>query len=364
MEYLTEVLASGHLSGDGPFTARAAATLRGWTGAHDVLMTPSCTDALEMTALLLGIGPGDEVVVPSFTFVSTANAFAMFGARVVFADVRPDTMNIDPDAVREVVTDRTRAIVVVHYGGVACDMDALSAISAATGVPLIEDNAHGLLGTVDGTPLGSLAPLATLSFHQTKNFSCGEGGALLINDPQFTARAEVLREKGTNRTQFLRGDVDRYTWVDAGSSYLLSDVLAALLQAQFDDADAIQGRRLHAWRSYDAALATWAAGLGIARPVVPQSAEHPAQLYWLLMPDAAMRTAFIAHLRAQGVSAAFHYQALNASPMGMASGGVPGTCPVAEMASDRLVRLPVFSDIGADECARVIDAVLTFDGDA
>ena len=362
MEYLADAFASGHVSGDGPFTARAAATIAEWTGAGDVLMTPSCTDALEMCALLLGIGPGDEVIVPSFTFVSTANAFALFGAHLVFADVQTGTMNIDPDSVRELVTERTRAIVVVHYGGVGCEMDSLAAIATSAGVPLIEDNAHGLLGTLDGAPLGSFAPLATLSFHETKNFSCGEGGALLVNDHSMRDRAEILREKGTNRSQFFRGAVDKYTWVDLGSSYLLSDPLAAVLQAQFEDSDAIQARRHAAWRAYDAALHSWAAELAVHLPAVPSGADHPAHLYWMVMPDLETRTAFIRHLRDRDVHAVFHYQALNISPRGLSFGGRPGACPVAEMASDRLVRLPLFSDMRQDEYEQVIDATLSFGG--
>ncbi len=360
MDYLADAFASGHVSGDGPFTARAAETIASWTGAREVLMTPSCTDALEMSALLLGISPGDEVIVPSFTFVSTATAFALFGARIVFADVQADTMNIDPEAVLSLLSDRTRAIVVVHYGGVGCDMAALLEISERAGVPLIEDNAHGLLGAIDGVPLGSFAPLATLSFHETKNFSCGEGGALLVNDPAMIDRAEILREKGTNRSQFFRGAVDKYTWVDLGSSYLLSDPLAAVLQAQFEDADVIQGRRRAAWQGYNAALEPWARDLGITLPFVPALVDHPAHLYWMLMPNLATRTAFIEHLRCLGVQAVFHYQALNISPMGLSYGGKRGACPVAEMASDCLVRLPVFSDMTGDERERVLDATLSF----
>ena len=361
-EYLAEAFASGHVSGDGPFTARAATTLADWIGASDVLMTPSCTDALEMCALLLGIEPGDEVIVPSFTFVSTANAFALFGAQIVFADVQPGTMNIDPDSVRGLLTARTRAIVVVHYGGVGCDMPSLLALSAASGVPLIEDNAHGLRGALDGAALGSFAPLATLSFHETKNFSCGEGGALVINDIATRDRAEILREKGTNRSQFFRGAVDKYTWVDLGSSYLLSDPLAAVLQAQVEDVDAIQERRHAAWRAYDTTLGSWATDAGVDLPSIPSGVEHPAHLYWMLMPDLATRTAFIAHMRERDVHAVFHYQALNVSPMGMSFGGEVGTCPVAEMASDRLVRLPVFSDMRRAEYEQVIEATLSFRG--
>ena len=359
--YLSDSFASGHISGDGPFTDRATRLLGEVTGVESILLTPSCTDALEMAALLLDLQPGDEVIVPAYTFVSTANAFAMFGARPVFADVRPEDMNLDPDSVSDLTSPRTRAIVPVHYGGVACDMDRLLDIAADVGALVVEDNAHGLFGSdVHGRPLGSIGHLSTLSFHETKNISCGEGGALLLNDPAMVTRAEVLREKGTNRTLFFRGEVDRYTWVDLGSSYLLADPLAAVLVAQLEDADAIQARRRTAFERYALDLADWADAVDVRLGLPASEANHPSHLFWMLMPDLDTRSAFIAHMRARGVHAVFHYQALNASPMGARFGAAAGQCPVAEDATDRLVRLPVFSDITPDEVARAIEATVAF----
>jgi dTDP-4-amino-4,6-dideoxygalactose transaminase len=360
MEFLEEAFASGHLAGDGRFSNRVAATLVDWVGSESALLTPSCTDALEMTAILCGMERGDEVIVPSFTFVSTANAFALLGIRPVFADVLPGALNIDPQSVAALITTKTRAVVVVHYGGVGCAMDELLAITTAAGIHLIEDNAHGLLGRYRGEPLGSFGALTTLSFHETKNFSCGEGGALLVNDRDLVERAEVIREKGTNRSQFFRGEVDKYTWVDVGSSYLLGEPLAAILMAQFEFARAIQGRRHAAWTAYAEALPGWASAVGARLPVVPADCDHPAHLYWVWMPDLATRSAFIAHMRALGIHAVFHYQALHFSPMGQQLGGQPGDCPVSEAATDCLVRLPLFSDITEDERDRVISAALAF----
>jgi dTDP-4-amino-4,6-dideoxygalactose transaminase len=317
-----------------------------------------------MCALLAGIGPGDEVIVPSYTFVSSANAFALFGATPVFADSDPDTLNIDPDSVASLMSDRTRAIVVVHYGGVPCDMNALCSIASRAGACLIEDNAHGLFGSYQGRPLGSFGALSTLSFHETKNISCGEGGALVVNDPALVDRAEIIWEKGTNRSQFFRGQVDKYTWVDKGSSYLLAEPLAAALCAQLDFADEIQRRRRTAWNGYQEELATWAADQGIRLPHVPGDADHPSHLYWMACPDLTMRSAFIQHMRRQDVHAVFHYQALSASPAGMLLGIAPDGCPVAEAASDTVVRLPLFSDMQPDELERVIEATLSFRGTA
>ncbi len=364
MEYVADSFASFALAGDGPFTARAAETLAGWSGGGRVLLTPACTDALEMTALLAGLKLGDEVIVPSFTFVSTANAFALFGVRPVFADSDPITMNVDPDSVRACITDRTRAVVVVHYGGVACDLDTLREITRDHGLLLIEDNAHGLLGAYRDEPLGSFGAMATLSFHETKNFSCGEGGALVVNDPELVERAEILREKGTNRARFFRGQVDKYTWVDTGSSYLLADPLAAVLTAQFEHADAIQERRHLAWATYDFALGDWAAQNGVTLPRIPPGRDHPAHLYWMWMPSPEDRTAFITHMRAAGVHVVFHYQALHESPMGERVGFTPQACPVASRATRELVRLPVFSDMQQSEVERVVDATLAFQGRA
>ncbi len=362
MEYIAECFAGGHISGDGGFSARVCDLLRGITSSGEVLLTPSGTDALEMAALLLDLQPGDEVIVPAYTFVSTANAFAIFGARPVFADSDPRHLNIDPDHVRSLVTSRTRAIVAVHYGGVACDLAELSSIAEGCGAMLIEDNAHGLFGTfgVDGRPLGSVGAISALSFHETKNISCGEGGALLINDPALVARAEVIREKGTNRRAFFRGHIDKYTWVDLGSSYLLAEPLAATLAAQLEHAGVIQQRRHEAWHRYSQELAEWADDVGATLSSKAPTGEHPAHLFAITLGSAADRPAFIEHMRSHSIYAAFHYQALNASPFASRLPGPATPCPVAERASECLVRLPLFSDMRSAEIERVICATALF----
>ncbi|MFC4057829.1 dTDP-4-amino-4,6-dideoxygalactose transaminase [Planomonospora corallina] len=361
LKYLTEALNGRGTSGDGPFTHRASELLERMTGANRALLTTSCTHALEMAALLLDLRPGDEVIMPSFTFVSTANAFALRGAVPVFLDCRPDTLNLDERLVEAAITRRTKAVVVVHYAGVACEMDRIGAIARRHGLAVVEDNAHGLGGSYRGRPLGSFGDMAAQSFHATKNVQCGEGGALLLNDPGLVARAEVIREKGTNRSQFFRGQVDKYRWVDIGSSYLPSDLLAAQLTAQLESFDVIQARRLAVWNAYHAELADWAAANEVAQPVVPDGCVHPAHLYYLLLPDLANRQALIAHLSERGVQATFHYQSLHTAPAGMRYGRVAaGGCPVTEQAADRLVRLPLFADLDGEGTARVIDAVRSY----
>ncbi|MBL0217024.1 MAG: dTDP-4-amino-4,6-dideoxygalactose transaminase [Myxococcales bacterium] len=356
---LGEAMASGKLSGDGPFCRRAEKLLEEALGAKRALVTTSCTHALEMSALLLDLQPGDEVIVPAFTFVSTVNAFVLRGARPIFADVRADTLNLDETHLEALVTPRTKAIVPVHYAGVACEMDEIGAIAKRCGAAVVEDNAHGLFGTYRGRPLGSIGALATQSFHDTKNFTCGEGGALLVNDPAFTERAEILREKGTNRSRFFRGQVDKYTWVDVGSSYVLSDLLGALLLGQLQTREEIQGNRGRIWKRYAAELAGWATERGYRLPIVPAHCEQTFHMFYLLMPAAA-RTAFIDHLKARGVQAVFHYQALNTSPMGLTHGGKAGACPVTERVSDELVRLPLYNDLTDDDQSKVIEAVRSF----
>ena len=362
--YVDEALASGRLAGDGPFTARCHDFLEERIGSAKALLTTSCTHALEMCALLLDPAPGDEVIVPAFTFVSTANAFLLRGARPVFVDVDEATGNIDPDAVARAVTDRTRAVVAVHYGGVACDMARLTALGAEHGFVVIEDNAHGLFGSWRGRPLGSLGALATLSFHETKNVSCGEGGALLVNDPDLVERAEIIREKGTNRTQFFRGEVDRYSWMDLGSSYLPSDLLAAVLLAQLEQAEEIQAARGGAWKQYEAGLGDWAAAHDVALPVVPDECAHSWHSFHLVLPDGRQRDRLIAHLRERGIQAPFHYLPLHLSAMGRRLGGVEGDCPVTESLSERLIRLPLFTAITDDQIEAVVAAVLAFDPSA
>ncbi|MDH2424129.1 dTDP-4-amino-4,6-dideoxygalactose transaminase [Sphaerisporangium sp. TRM90804] len=362
LDYVTEAVRDGFTCGDGPFTRRAARLLGELTGAGHVLLTTSCTHALEMSAMLLDLAPGDEVITPSFAFVSSASAYATRGAVPVFADSRPDTLNIDERLVEAAVTERTRAVVVVHYAGVACAMDEIGRIAERYGLAVVEDNAHGLGGFYRGGPLGSFGAMATLSFHSTKNVQCGEGGALLVGDPALAERAEIIREKGTDRSRFFRGQVDKYRWVDIGSSYLPSDILAAQLTAQLESFGEIQARRHAAWRVYHEGLAGWAAAQGVARPAVPDGCAHPAHLYYLLLPDLANRQALIGHLAARGVQAAFHYQPLHAAPAGLRYGRVaPGGCPVAEDVADRLVRLPLFADLGEAGAARVAEAVTSYE---
>ncbi|HEX8111329.1 MAG TPA: dTDP-4-amino-4,6-dideoxygalactose transaminase [Kofleriaceae bacterium] len=360
LERIQEAWATGRLAGDGAFGRRAEQLLQAAVGVRRALVTTSCTHALEIAALLLDLGPGDEVILPSFTFVSTANAFVLRGARPVFADVRPDTLNLDEARVAELVTPRTRAIVPVHYAGVGCEMDALGEIARASGAVVIEDNAHGLFGAYRGRPLGALGALATQSFHETKNFSCGEGGALLINDERFAERAEILREKGTDRSKFFRGQVDKYTWVDVGSSYVLSELLGALLVAQLEARDQIQRRRAQIWQRYASELAGWAGAHDVRLPVVPAHCEQAFHMFYLRVPG-ARRPALLDHLRARGVQAVFHYVPLHLSPMGLRHGGRPGMCPVTEVIADELVRLPFYYDLDDADQGRVIDAVRSFD---
>lgn len=357
---MAEAIAQGHISGDGPFTKRCHEALERLTGAARVLLTTSCTHALEMTALLLGLGEGDEVICPPFTFVSTVNAIALRGARPVFVDVRADTLNLDERLVEAAITPRTRAILVVHYAGVGCEMDAIGEIARRHGLAVVEDNAHGLFGRYHGRALGSFGALSTLSFHETKNLTCGEGGALVINDPSLVDRAEIIREKGTNRSRFFRGQVDKYTWVDLGSSYLPSDLLAAYLLTQIEQHERIQERRHEIWSTYAASLQGWASDRGIGLPHVPSYCDHPAHIFYLMMPSLEARTALIAHMRARRILLVFHYQPLHLSDMGRRFGGRPGQHPVAERAGDCLVRLPVFYQLTPDEQSRVIDALQEF----
>lgn len=359
-KYMADALGAAHLSGDGAFTRRCHEILERETGASKALLTTSCTHALEMSALLLGIGPGDEVVVPSFTFVSTVNAFVLRGAKPVFADVRPDTFNLDETQLESLLSPRTKAIVVVHYAGVGCEMDAILRIANARGVAVVEDNAHGLFGRHRGRPLGSFGVMATQSFHETKNIQCGEGGALLLNDAALVARAEIVREKGTNRAAFFRGDVDKYTWVDVGSSWLPSELLAAFLFAQLEARETIQEKRRAVWQRYETGLSDWARANHIALPAVPDHCEQPHHMFYLVLPSLAARTRFIAELREQSFRAAFHYQPLHASPMGLSLGGRAGQCPVAERAGDCLVRLPFYNDLAPDEQDAVIEAIRQF----
>lgn len=348
-----------HLSGNGPFTKRCTAFLEAQLGVSRALLTGSCTQALEMSALLLDIEPGDEVIVPAFTFVSTATAFVLRGAIPIFADIRPDTLNLDENILDSLITPRTKAIVVVHYAGVACEMDRILAIAHAHNIPVIEDNAHGLFGKYKDQYLGTFGVLSTQSFHETKNFHCGEGGALLINAPQLIDRAEILQEKGTNRQRFFRGQVDKYTWVDIGSSFLLSDILAAILYSQFEDYGAIQAKRQHFWETYNTQLVEWAAQNAVQTPTVPAHCEPAYHLFYLLMPTLEDRTRFIDYLNQREVNAVFHYQPLQRSSKGQHY-QQSECCPVTDDVSDRLVRLPLYNGMTHDEQAQVIEAVMQF----
>jgi dTDP-4-amino-4,6-dideoxygalactose transaminase len=313
-----------------------------------------------MTALLLNLESGDEVIAPSFTFASTANAFALRGARIVFADIRRDTLNVDEGQLESLTTSRTKAIVVVHYAGVGCEMDSVLAIANRRNIPVIEDNAHGLFGKYRGKYLGTFGCLATQSFHETKNFSCGEGGALIINDPKFIERAEIIREKGTNRSRFFRGEVDKYSWVDLGSSYLPSDILAGLLLSQLEAKEEIQARRRQIWQTYHAGLRGWAEGQGVELPVVPSHCDQAYHMFYLLLPSPQDRQALIAHLRSSEILAVFHYLPLHLSEYGRRWGGRAGDCPVTEDISDRLLRLPFFFSLTDSEQAEVIQSVCNF----
>ncbi len=360
MAYMAQALQSGHVSGDGAFTKKVHALLEEALGVPKVLLTSSCTHALEMTALLLELTPGDEVIVPSFTFVSTVNAYVLRGAKPVFADIRPDTLNIDERRLAPLITPRTKAIVVVHYAGVGCEMDAILEIAAQHNIPVIEDNAHGLFGKYRGQYLGTFGCMATQSFHETKNFQCGEGGALLLNDARYSERAEIIREKGTNRSQFFRGQVDKYSWVDIGSSYLPSDILAALLYAQLEARETIQATRQRIWERYHTELADWAEANGVRLPTVPAHTEQAYHMFYILLPSLQARQKLIAHLRERGIQAVFHYLPLHLSKMGRQFGGREGDCPITERVSDQLLRLPFFNTLTEDEQAYVIESVRDF----
>jgi dTDP-4-amino-4,6-dideoxygalactose transaminase len=360
LEFMAQALANGQISGDGPFTKRCHALLEEEIGVRRALLTTSCTHALEMAALLLCVKPGDEVILPSFTFVSTVNAFVLRGAKPVFVDIRVDTLNIDESLIPPLITDRTGAIVVVHYAGVGCEMDSILNSAAPSGIPVVEDNAHGLFGRYRGRNLGTFGCLATQSFHETKNITCGEGGALLINDAELVDRAEIVREKGTDRSRFFRGEVDKYSWVDVGSSYLPSEILAACLLAQLERRKVIQAAREKIWLSYEKGLRDWGNSLDVRLPFVPSHCEHPSHLFYLLAPSLAVRTALIAHLKARGILSVFHYLPLHLSTMGKRLGGKVGQCPVTEWVSDRLLRLPFYNSLSESEVCQVIEALTEF----
>jgi len=359
-EFIQQAIASWKISGDGPFTKKCHARLESALGVPKALLTTSCTHALEMSALLLDLKPQDEVIVPSFTFVSSVNAFVLAGARPVFGDIRPDTLNIDETKVERLITSRTRAIVVVHYAGVACEMDTILQLAERHGIAVIEDNAHGLFARYKDRYLGTLGCLATQSFHETKNFTCGEGGALLINDPKYVERAEIIREKGTDRSRFFRGQVDKYTWMDVGSSYLPSDILAAFLYAQLEARDDIQARRQRIWEYYDEQLRDWAKSFDVQLPFVPPHCEQSFHMYYLVLPTAEKRDRLLQYLNAADINSVFHYVPLHLSRMGRLFGGEEGQCPVTEDVSARLLRLPFYTGLTETDQSRVVSALKDF----
>jgi dTDP-4-amino-4,6-dideoxygalactose transaminase len=360
--YVREAIENGHLSGSGPFTERCNRWLEQRVGSEQALLTHSCTAALEMAAMLLDIGPGDEVVMPSFTFVSAANAVVLRGGTPVFVDVRPDTLNMDESQVEPAISPKTRAVFAVHYAGVGCAMNELLAIAAEARTPVVEDAAQGILASYDGRPLGSFGSLAALSFHETKNVHSGEGGALLINDARLAERSEILLDKGTNRRRFFRGQVDKYSWVDIGSSYAPSEINAAFLWAQLEDAEAITERRRAIWHAYHEAFADLE-DRGIARrPVVPSACSHNAHMYYLLLPDLETRSRFIDDLKQAGIYAVFHYVPLHSSDAGRRFGRMVGDLAVTDEISGRLVRLPLWPGMSDEDVDRVIDAVASIAG--
>jgi dTDP-4-amino-4,6-dideoxygalactose transaminase len=360
IDYIRAAIATPKFSGDGKYTTHCHMLLEQSLGVQKALLTTSCTHALEMAALLLDVVPGNEVIVPAFTFPSTANAFILRGARPVFVDIRADTLNIDEKRIEERITERTKAIFLIHYAGVGCEMETIMAVARRHGLAVVEDNAHGLYGKYRDRYLGTFGELAALSFHETKNFTCGEGGALLINDARFTERAEIIREKGTDRSRFFRGEVDKYNWVDIGSSYLPSDLLAAFLRAQLEHREQIQSARQRLWENYMGELSGWATDNGVRLPTIPPECDQSYHMFYLILPSLDSRQALISHLAGLGILAVFHYLPLHLSPMGLRFGGCEGDCPVTEDLADRLLRFPFFTGMSSSEQAQVIDAVRAF----
>jgi len=360
LDYITEALKIGQIAGDQSFTQRCQRLLEGALQVPKALLTTSGTHALELAALLLDLQPGDQVIVPSFTFVSTVNAFVLRGARPVFVDIRQDTLNMDEAQVERLLTPRTKAIVPVHYAGVGCEMDVIMDVASRHDIAVVEDNAHGLFGSYRGRKLGTFGNFSAQSFHETKNFTCGEGGALLLNDARYLDRAEILREKGTDRSRFFRGQVDKYTWVDIGSSYVMSDVLAAFLFGQLEVWQQIQHKRRYVWEYYDRHLGEWADARAIRRPAVPPHCDQAYHMYYLLLPSQEQRAALIEHLKKRGILSVFHYLPLHLSLMGRKFGGKPGDCPVTEDVSERLLRLPFYNTLSEFEQEKVVTALFEF----
>ena len=362
IEHIVRSVMSGRIAGDQEYSRRAEDMLKCHLGAtvSSVKLTTSCTHALEIAAMLLDIKPGDEVIVPSYTFVSTASAFAMRGAEIRFADIRMDTLNLDESRLEGLISRKTKAIVPVHYAGVGCEMEEICAVSESHNIAVVEDNAHGLFGKYRGKPLGTFGRMATQSFHETKNITCGEGGAIVLNELSDVEKCEVIREKGTNRAQFFRGEVDKYGWRELGSSYVISDVLAAFLFAQLEVCESIQIRRQAIWENYHNSLASWAKHNDVRTPTVPEHCEQAYHMYYMLLPDLRTRTAFLSHLKAKGVHAVFHYLPLHRSEYAMRRGWAGEECPNAESASNRIVRLPFYPQLSEMEVRTVIEACQSF----
>ena len=359
LEYIKRAHENGHLSGDGPFTGLCHAWLEKHTGCKKAFLVHSGTAALEMAALLSDIKPGDEIIMPSYTFVSSANAFVLRGGIPVFVDIRPDTLNMDETKIENAITDKTKAVMPVHYAGVGCEMDTIMGIAGRHNLLVIEDAAHGVMASYKNRPLGSMGHMATFSFHETKNITSGEGGALLINDPRFIKRAEIIREKGTNRGNFFRGEVDKYTWIDIGSSYLPSEMNAAFLWAQMEEADVITKRRLDIWRKYHEALKDYEERGLIRRPIVPAECAHNAHMYYILLPDREKRDAFIRHMKKSKIGAIFHYVPLHESLAGKRYCRQEGNLPVTVLTASRVVRLPLWTGMVKDHIERVLSGAIS-----
>ena len=358
--YISQAIHNGYSAGDAGFTQKCHALLESILNVPKVLLTTSCTHALEMSARLLDIQHGDEVIVPSFTFVSTANAFVLCGANIRFIDIRLDTLNLDENQLSDLITPNTKAVAAMHYAGVGCEMDRIMAVAKKYNSAIIEDNAHGLFGKYKGRLLGTFGTFGTQSFHETKNFICGEGGALIINDPKYVERAEIIREKGTNRSRFFRGEVDKYTWVDIGSSYLPSDLLAAFLFAQLEERDQIQRQRKVIWDRYASNLGDWASTNDVQLPFIPAHCEQTYHIFYMILPSLDSRTNLIEHLKSKGILSVFHYIPLHLSPMGKKFGYKQGDLPNTESISDRLLRLPFYNEMTCEDQNQVIESIRMF----
>ncbi len=357
-EYIKKAIENSHISGDGIFSHKCNILLEKELGVKKSLLTTSCTHALEMSAILLDINPGDEVIVPSFTFVSTVNAFVLRGAKPIFIDIRLDTLNMDESQLEGLITKKTKAIIPVHYAGVGCEMDSIMDIANKYDIPVIEDNAHGLFGKYKDRYLGTFGAFATQSFHETKNFSCGEGGALLINDANYIERAEIIREKGTDRSKFFRDEVDKYTWVDIGSSYLPSDILVAFLYAQLKQRDKIQSKRKIIWETYYNSLKKWAEENNVCLPFIPDYCEQTYHMFYLLIDSEELRNRFLTYMKENGITAIFHYLPLHKSTIGKKFGDF--NCPISDSVSERIVRLPFYVGLDKINQEEIISKVKSF----